>query len=130
MSVKHSTQHHSCLVHAVLYMARVISQHTLLDDAESPGQFLHFLTLLLKSTPGPEETPKSTFPTVVNFESINRFTNASCVDERVGIVVNWCTLLPQFPEAQPSFSQSQNTRTDRTRSKQHRLQHLCSIRTT
>ena len=33
-------------VHAVLHMARVISQHTLLDDAESPGQFLYFLTLL------------------------------------------------------------------------------------
>ena len=46
MGVKLSAQHLCSLVHAVLHVARVISQHTLLDDAESPGHFLHFLTLL------------------------------------------------------------------------------------
>ena len=43
-----------------------------------------------------EEAPKSTSPTVFNFESINRFTSVSCVEERVGIVENGCTLGPKF----------------------------------
>ena len=45
-------------------------------------------------------------------------------------VCPWTEVLPQFPEAQPPLSRSRKTRTDRTRSKQHRLRHLCSIRTT
>ena len=46
MGVEHSTLHLWGLVYTVLYMARVISQHTLLDEAESPGQFVHFFALL------------------------------------------------------------------------------------
>ena len=46
-----------------------------------------------RSAPG--EAPKSTFPTVFKFASINLFTSASCVEERVGIVGNRCTLGPK-----------------------------------
>ena len=43
----------------------------------------------------PEEAVKSTFSTVFVFTSIHFFTSASCVDERVGIVWNGCTLGPK-----------------------------------
>ena len=36
MGVDHSVQHFCSLVDAVLYMARLISQHFLVDDAENP----------------------------------------------------------------------------------------------
>ena len=38
--------HLGSLIHVVFNVARVVSQHTLLYDAESPGQLLHFFTLL------------------------------------------------------------------------------------
>ena len=43
----------------------------------------------------PVEAPKSTFPTVFVIKSINLFTSASCVEDRVGIVGNGCTLEPK-----------------------------------
>ena len=43
----------------------------------------------------PEEAPKSTFPAIISFESINCFTSASCVEKRVGIVENRSTLGPK-----------------------------------
>ena len=46
MGVKHSAQHLCSLAYTVFNMARVVSQHTLLDDAESPGQFLRLFVLL------------------------------------------------------------------------------------
>ena len=46
MGVEHSAQHLCGLVHAVLHVAMGISQHTLLDNAKSPGQDLHFFTLV------------------------------------------------------------------------------------
>ena len=39
-----------------------------------------------------EKAPESTFPTVFKFKAINLFTSASCVEERVEIVGNGCTL--------------------------------------
>ena len=48
----------------------------------------------------PGEAPKSTFPTVLSIKSINLFTSASCVEERVGIVENWCTFgLKSYPSS-------------------------------
>ena len=51
----------------------------------------------------PEETLKSTFPTVVHFESINCFTSASCVEERVGIVRNYLIKVPQGLAPDPAW---------------------------
>ena len=48
MGVEHSAQHLSGLIHTMCYVARVVSQHTLLDDAESPRQFFHVIVLLLQ----------------------------------------------------------------------------------
>ena len=82
----------------------------------------------------PEGAPKSSFPTFLNFFSINLFYQR--IVRRGAGRNSWervyprTEVLPQFPEAQPPLSRSRNTRTDRTRSRQHRLRHLCSIRTT
>ena len=82
----------------------------------------------------PEEAPKSTSPTLLNLFSINifyqRIVRRGAGMNSWGRVYPRTKFLPQFPEAQPPLSRSRNTRTDRTRSKQHRLRHLCSIRTT
>ena len=43
----------------------------------------------------PAEAPNSTFPTVFSVKSLNIFTSASCVEERVAIVGNRCTLGPK-----------------------------------
>ena len=48
MGVEHSAQHLSGLIYTICNMARVVSQHTLLYDAESPRQPLHFFILLLQ----------------------------------------------------------------------------------
>ena len=37
MGVEHAAQHLSFLIHRIFYKARVIPQHTLLDNAEGPG---------------------------------------------------------------------------------------------
>ena len=47
MGVENSAQHLSGLIYSVCNMARVVSQHTLLYDAESPRLSLHFFILLL-----------------------------------------------------------------------------------
>ena len=51
MGVEHSAQHLSSLIHRISTMARVVSQHTLLDVAESPGLVENGCTLGLKSYP-------------------------------------------------------------------------------
>ena len=53
----------------------------------------------------PEEAPNSIFPTVFSVKSINNFTSASCVEERVGVVENGCTLGPKsYPNSlRPNF---------------------------
>ena len=51
MGVEHSAQHLSGLIHTIRYVTRVVSQHTLLDDAESPRQFFHFIVANLYSPP-------------------------------------------------------------------------------
>ena len=48
----------------------------------------------------PGEASKSTFPMLSVFGSINLFTSASCVEERVRIAGNGCTL---GPKSYPSF---------------------------
>ena len=140
MGVEHSVQHLCSLVYAVLYMARVISLHTLLDDAESLGQFLHLCALLPQELKDVLRSLSSCRSTQVYFPY--RFCNKihksfyQCIVRRGSGRNSWervyprTEVLPQFPEAQPPFSRSRNTRTDRTRSKQDRLRHLCSIRTT
>ena len=136
---EHSAQHLCGLIYAVLYVARVISQHTLLDNAESPGQILHFLWSLSSwrtsfHPVASEEAPKSVFPTFVFFRSINFFLQR--IVRRGAGRNSWervypqTEVLPQFPEAQPPLSRSWNTQTDRTHSEKHRHWHLCSIRST
>ena len=102
MGVENSAQHLSGLIHTICYVARVISQHTLLDDAESPRQFFHFIILLLQEL-------KDVLPSLSSRRSTricipyrfricihkSFFTSASCVEERVGIVGNGCTLGPK-----------------------------------
>ena len=65
--------------------------------------------------------------------SINCYTSASCVRERVDIVENGCTLgPPSYPSSLgPNHRLSgPGKRTDRTRSSQRRLRHLGPIHTT
>ena len=45
--------------------------------------------------PAPEQAAKLTFPRVFIFKSIIFFTSGSCVEERVRIVGNGCTLGPK-----------------------------------
>ena len=140
MGVEQFAQHLCGLVHAVLRLAGVISQHTLLANAESPGQDLHFFASL------PQEL-KDVLPSLSSWRSIqvhfpHRFqiTIHKSFYQRIlrrgagrnswERVYHRTEVLPQFPEAQPPLSRSRNTWIDRTRSKQHRLRHLCSIRTT
>ena len=139
-SVKHSAQHLICLIHWISDMARVFSQHTLLDDADRPRQFLHFLALLLQELKHVLPSLRSRRSTQVHFSHVRILkTHKTCYQRivRRGAVRNsWERVYPrnevlrQFPEAQPPLSWSRNTWTDRTRSKQYRLRHLCSIRTT
>ena len=122
------------------YVTRVVSQHTLLYDAESPHQPFHFYILLLQEL-------EEVLPSLSSWRSIQvHFPHGFCfwvhksfyqrIVRRGAGRNSWervyprTEVLPQVPEAQPPLSWSQNTRTDRTRSKQHRLRHLCSIRTT
>ena len=139
MGVEHSAQHLCSLVHAVFHMARVVSQHTLLNDAESPSQFLHFLSLLLqevKDVLAPLSFRRSTqiqFPHVrilkIHKTFYQRIARRGAVRNSWERVYPRTEVLPQFPEAQYRVSCSWNTRTDRTRSKQHWLRHICSIHT-
>ena len=48
MGVEHSAQHLSGLIHVFCYVARVVSQHTLLYDAKSRRQAFHIYILLLQ----------------------------------------------------------------------------------
>ena len=80
-----------------------VSQHNLLYDAESPGQLLHFSLCSFRSwrtsfhPSAPEEALGSHIPEDFSFDlSINFFTSALCVEERVGIVGNGYTLRTQF----------------------------------
>ena len=62
----------------------------------SISSFCSFRSWRTSSHPSaPGEAPKSTFPTIFSFFSINLFTSASSVEERVEIVGNGCTLGPK-----------------------------------
>ena len=73
MGVEHFAQHLCSLVYAVLHMTRVISQHTLLEDVESPSQFLHFLALLPQGLKDVLPSFRSCRSTQVHFP--HRFSN-------------------------------------------------------
>ena len=94
-------QHLSGLVYTFCYVARVVSQHTLLYDAESLCQPFHFYILLLQKLEDVLPSLSSWrsiqvhFPHGFVFEFKNPFTSSSCVEEWVGIVGNGCTLGPK-----------------------------------
>ena len=101
MGVEHSAQPLICLFHCISDIAKVVSQHTLLDGAESPRQFLHFIALLLQELKDvlPSLSFRKNYTLLVPlfyFLKIHKLcTSASCIEERVGIVENGCTLGPK-----------------------------------
>ena len=119
MGVEHSAQHLCSFAYAVLYMARVISQHTLLNVSKSPGQFFDFLAFLPQELKDVLPFLSTSRSTQVHFlhRSINysyKIFHQRIVRREAGR--NSCErvyprteVLSQFPEAETPLSRSRNT---------------------